>query len=106
MSIQIDDFLRNDRAGYSKLAPWLNDIVALRAKGCSYRAVCRYLALNDVTARPGEVHAFLHRRGREKLVAAKLPTQSRTPATSPVTKGSDGLPKFEWNPRDAPKTPW
>ncbi|TWI64374.1 hypothetical protein IP91_03144 [Pseudoduganella lurida] len=102
----VDEFLKRDKKGHGKLAPWLDDIVKLRKKGASYRAVCRYLAECGVTATPAEVHAYMHRCGRNKLTIARSPAPSPISDTPGASIGPDGLPEFKWNPRADPNSSW
>jgi hypothetical protein len=106
MNNHIDDFLAREHKGNGKLGPWLDDIIKLRARGAPYRAICRYLAECGVTARAAEVHVFVHRRGREKLIASRTTAPAHKPASPAVSIGPDGLPEFKWNPRGDPNSKW
>ncbi|TWI69261.1 hypothetical protein IP91_00328 [Pseudoduganella lurida] len=105
MNTDINDFLARRQRTVSKLAPWLEQIIALRKSGASYRCICSYLAEQGVTARNEEVIRFLRRRDRARLrTSSPTKPQPRPPAPKPVLP--DGIPVFKWEPAGKSDNSW
>lgn len=102
---EITEYLARAQRGKGKMVPWQDDIVALRSAGATYRLICGYLAEQGVTASPAEVHRFLRRRGRDRLLATALPRPQATARQPGPERDKGQLPKFEWPP-DKTKSSW
>lgn len=79
MGISADDFLKQaQKKKSSKLEPYLDDILKLRAAKLSYEKICEFLRLNGIETTAANLSWFV--RSRDKAETAKQDKVQKVPS--------------------------
>jgi hypothetical protein len=84
------DWVQRQRVSAGKLGPWRDDILYLRAMGCSVRSIAAFLASQGTPVQPMSVYRFIQ---RHQASGAKAPEATRKieniqPTRAPAPTGA------------------